>query len=123
MSATAIPRKDQQFLRRWRVRGDATLRPRELCDQKADRDRCHAHREIRSVGSPSMSTMSINDAQTDPAGRAYVVSHVGLHSDPPEALAADVGQRGSARGATPAAGFPSTTQKACDLRAPLLGRC
>jgi hypothetical protein len=99
------------------------LRPRELCDQKANRDRCHAHREVRSVGSPSMSTMSINDAQTDPAERAFVVSHVGLHSDPPEALAPDLGQRGAPEVQPPGGRFPSTTQKTCDLRASLLGRC
>jgi hypothetical protein len=36
------------------------LRPREQWDQKPNRDRRHAYGEIRSLGSPSMSTTSIN---------------------------------------------------------------
>ncbi len=55
-------------------------------------------------------------------GERYVVPLVGAPLGPPEALAADVRQQGSARRQTTGGRFPSASQKVCDLRAPLLGR-
>jgi hypothetical protein len=83
---------------------------------EANRDR--RYREICSLGSPSMSTMSINSTPKRTRGERAAR---GAPLGPPEALAADVRQRGSA--SRQRRQVPSQRKKLAIFDRPSLGRC
>jgi hypothetical protein len=94
VSAAAIPHDGQQF-------GAGAFEEKPCSGHASHGTRRHAHREIRSA---SMSTISINSTPKRMPRERYVVPHVRAPLGPPEALAVDVRQRGSARRQPPAAG-------------------